>query len=309
MIAENLKRLRANRGVGRKELAEALSLPYTTYTNYETGSREPNAKVLKALAFYYGVSVDEIIGYEKLTTESQFLGTFPNPVVNPIHKNEPSESSHIRKYRSLDDYGRETVDLVLDRECGRCKKAAIIPIRPEEPELENVDVNVYDIPAAAGRGNYLDQSGYETMSFPRTKVPRNTSFGVRIDGNSMEPKIMDGSIAFVQECQKIEDGEIGIFYLNGESLCKQLMVDHKLRKIRLHSINPKHKDKIVDDDQDLRTFGRVVGAFDEMVKVWQASKDGDPSGWIDLPKKTVDEFVRIAEQHKDFDFDPDDIYN
>lgn len=57
-----LYKLRNNKGVTQKELAEALKVTVRTITNYENGSREPDIATLVELASYFSVSVDYLIG-------------------------------------------------------------------------------------------------------------------------------------------------------------------------------------------------------------------------------------------------------
>lgn len=44
-----------------REAARRLNMPYTTYVNYEKGTREPNSETLIALAEFYGVSIDYLL--------------------------------------------------------------------------------------------------------------------------------------------------------------------------------------------------------------------------------------------------------
>ena len=122
-----------------------------------------------------------------------------------------------------------------------------------------INVIVYDEPAAAGAGNYLNDQESSTVRFPEGVVPRRADFGVRIDGDSMEPEIPNGSIVFVESLPQIEDGEIGIFLLNGNGYCKCLHIDQKKKQVRLVSDNSKYKDIVISESDDLRTFGKVVG--------------------------------------------------
>lgn len=47
-----------------KDTARALGLPYTTYVNYEKGTREPGSEMLMKLADFFGTSIDELLGKE-----------------------------------------------------------------------------------------------------------------------------------------------------------------------------------------------------------------------------------------------------
>jgi transcriptional regulator with XRE-family HTH domain len=46
----------------QRQLAEALRVTVRTITNYENGSREPNIATLIALADYFDVSLDYLVG-------------------------------------------------------------------------------------------------------------------------------------------------------------------------------------------------------------------------------------------------------
>ena len=39
-----ISELRAEKGISMKEAARLLNMPYTTYVNYEKGTREPNSE-------------------------------------------------------------------------------------------------------------------------------------------------------------------------------------------------------------------------------------------------------------------------
>lgn len=60
-----LQSLRIEKGLNMKEAAHALEMPYTTYVNYEKGTREPNSEVLIKLAQFYGTSIDYLLGKEE----------------------------------------------------------------------------------------------------------------------------------------------------------------------------------------------------------------------------------------------------
>ena len=53
-------------------------------------------------------------------------------------------------------------------------------------------------------------------------APEQTDFGVRISGDSMEPLYHTGDVAWIQKKDSLANGEIGIFYLNGNTYIKEL---------------------------------------------------------------------------------------
>ncbi len=65
MICDRIRALREGTGKSARKFAEEIGIKYTTYYGYETGSREPGSDTLVALAKYYNVTTDYILGIEK----------------------------------------------------------------------------------------------------------------------------------------------------------------------------------------------------------------------------------------------------
>lgn len=61
-FAEQLIRLRRSEGVTQKELAQRLGVNITTYQRYEYGDRAPQLPELIALADFYDLSLDQLVG-------------------------------------------------------------------------------------------------------------------------------------------------------------------------------------------------------------------------------------------------------
>ena len=83
-----------------------------------------------------------------------------------------------------------------------------------------------------------------------------TYFAVKVKGDSMEPKIPNGSTIIIKKDIQIESGEIGAFNLNDENFVKQkkLIKD----KLILHSFNLAYEDKVVNEFDDFIEYGKVV---------------------------------------------------
>ena len=59
---QRIRDLREDRDLTQADLADVLSCTQACYSNYENGRREIPVAVLDALADFYGVSVDYLIG-------------------------------------------------------------------------------------------------------------------------------------------------------------------------------------------------------------------------------------------------------
>lgn len=240
-LSDNLRAIRKRRGDTQKDAGEKLGISPNTYSNYERGDREPGSDFLTAFAKAYGVTVDFILGISdiegrrdcKLTPKGQQIGLAYEKSPLPVQR---------------------TVEVALEP---YMEEPEAKPTK-EENDLEMIEMEIYEQPAAAGYGNYLSGDDYELISFIASEVPARADFGVRISGNSMEPTIEDGSIAWVQSMSEIDPGDIGIFILNGDAYCKELSVDIKKREIWLISHNEDYDDIEVGEDDDLRTVGKVL---------------------------------------------------
>lgn len=61
---ERLKELRKARGISQAALAERLGMSKSTIGMYETGDISPSLEVLNALADYFNVDIDYLLGKE-----------------------------------------------------------------------------------------------------------------------------------------------------------------------------------------------------------------------------------------------------
>ena len=62
LFSERLKELRADRNLTQKQVAEGVDMSQMAYQKYEYGTREPAYQKLIALADYFDVSLDYLVG-------------------------------------------------------------------------------------------------------------------------------------------------------------------------------------------------------------------------------------------------------
>lgn len=62
MIGSTLHALRKQRGISQDELAAVLNVSQQAVSKWETDAVEPDIRALCALADYYGVTVDYLVG-------------------------------------------------------------------------------------------------------------------------------------------------------------------------------------------------------------------------------------------------------
>lgn len=74
-IGNNIKRLRQNKGVTQEQLGEALGVSSQAVSKWENESALPDILTLPKLADYFGITIDEVMGYKlnALTYKEQFV--------------------------------------------------------------------------------------------------------------------------------------------------------------------------------------------------------------------------------------------
>ncbi|MBQ9718855.1 MAG: helix-turn-helix domain-containing protein [Clostridia bacterium] len=65
IIGRNIKRLRQSKAVTQEQVAEQLHVSSQAVSKWECGSAMPDIALLPALADYFGVSTDELLGYRR----------------------------------------------------------------------------------------------------------------------------------------------------------------------------------------------------------------------------------------------------
>lgn len=236
MFNDRLKKLRIAKGLNMKQVAAGLNMKYTTYVGYEKNEREPNSEILMQLADFFNCSIDYLIG----RTEAQ-------------EKHEPlkrevisvKDKEHIKKYNSLDPYGKEVVDSVLEIEFKRCNEPK------EEEKIIHLPKSVLKV--SAGSGNWLDEQQLESVSVLDTPQSRKANLVIEVDGDSMSPMYENGDNVLVNTKSDVAVGDIGIFIVDGNGYIKKLGTD------RLISVNPEYDDIFPAEYSDFRCVGKVLG--------------------------------------------------
>lgn len=84
----SLRELRKIKGVTQKDVADTIGVSQVAYSYYELGKREPPFETLTALADYFGVSVDVLLG--RSNTEQSSSAQWPRTITSarkPVGRN------------------------------------------------------------------------------------------------------------------------------------------------------------------------------------------------------------------------------
>lgn len=112
-----LRDLRHQKGATLKEVAAAIGITLSAYSNYEQGLREPSLQILKRICEYFEISADYFLDLETDTGAKLYTNTPPAPAALPL-----DETELLKNYRALSYVGKARVaaytDLLREQEEG-----------------------------------------------------------------------------------------------------------------------------------------------------------------------------------------------
>lgn len=117
-----IKEARESAGLSQKELAQIIGVAPNTMHGYESGKHDPKSDLLTKIAIACHVSVDFLLGQSQIVERAAELGF-----------QDSNERTLIKKYRTLDEYGKKAVNAVLDVECQRHEEILARQQAEEEP--------------------------------------------------------------------------------------------------------------------------------------------------------------------------------
>ena len=251
LFYETLQSIMDEKGLSIPDVARLSGLPDSTVRSMIA---RKNKSVALEVAFKLSRGLD--IPIERLNGE-----LVANIASNQWKKSADftsAEKEHIKNYRKLDSYGRSIIDSVLKLELERLEEFRRQLAQPRSQDAHSshpkVKLPLFTLPASAGRGVMLDNNmDFDTISVDDKSFSREASYAVRVSGDSMEPEFHNGDILLVKNDGSVDEGELGIFVLNGEGYFKEFGGD------RLISHNDKYDDIIINDGDSFYVKGKVLG--------------------------------------------------
>lgn len=231
ILSKNLKRELDYKNLTPTEFARIMKYPETTVFNWIHGKSYPRIDKIQEMADFFEI-------YKSDLTEDKNKHEQEN--TNKFLTNEEKEI--LEPYNQLNNEGKNksveyTWDLVASNKYEKTETVEIIG------------------GAAAGNGfNYIDEITSNKI-IPKKQRPTYDMI-IPVEGDSMEPKIHDGSLAFIRVSTDYDNGKIYVVDADGKVYIKQVYFDN--REIVLKSINPSYEDIHIEDLDTFRVIGEVV---------------------------------------------------
>lgn len=239
-FAQHVQEKKKEKGITSAELSQKAGIPLGTLNKLLSGVvEEPKLSAAVAIARALECPLSDLV--------DEMADLLPG-----------EEERLLSAWRRLDEYGRAMVRTVLNMESGRKMDAEEndLPAISQEVEAEEtIDIPIYMTPIAAGLGMPVDDEEREpeTISVRRTPETEKVDFALRVRGNSMEPRFMNGDILLIHQQNQLNFGELGAFVGDGAGYFKRFMGD------RLHSLNPAYPDIPICRFTEFLCCGKVVG--------------------------------------------------
>lgn len=232
-IGSRIKERREELKITQVELSKMVGVSKGSIGNYESGVSAPNEKILYKL-------------FSALKCDANYLYQDDLQVISNENELKISvlEKNHIKKYRTLDEYGKKAVDDLLDNEYERCQ---------EENKIKVIQLPLSELKVSAGIGSWIEDNRYGTIEVADTPQSRKADLVIEINGNSMEPTYHNGDNVLVRLQPSVDIGEIGVFVKDSEGYIKEL------GKNRLISHNKEYEDIILNEYSNINCVGKVIG--------------------------------------------------
>lgn len=140
---DRLKEARLSRGLTQEQIAKQIGVAKSTFTGYEKGNSEPSM-----------LTISKIMNVLKV--DANFLWQDETNSLTELVVSL-DEKALLRKYRALDDHGREMVDFTLEKEYERSKSLAEQASNNIVEMLSHLEVNA----AHHSKGEFTDEERQE----------------------------------------------------------------------------------------------------------------------------------------------------
>ena len=181
---ERLDLLCKEKNISKRKLEREAGLGTASTTKWKKEGSVPNQTSLEKLSKYLEVSVSYLIGESDFRTEEEAV---------------------------IDGWNKKFDTISLSNEVGKIEQGVMIPVLGTVPcgipidAIELVDVDEWE-------------------EIPEKMSRTGKFFGLKVKGDSMQPRIIEGDVVIVRQQNTAESGDVVVVRVNGdEATCKKLV--------------------------------------------------------------------------------------
>lgn len=223
-LGYRIKKLRQERQLTQKQVAELTGLKQNTISNHENGHRLLDEKDLETYAQAFNISLAALFDDQ--------------PYFSSNHVYDLDRKLEQEKHASWISYGQELLE------------------EQESAKKPLIEYRVYER-LSAGRGSsYYEDHSYDSVYYDEDISHDLASW---IYGDSMEPAYLNGEVALIKESSFDLDGAVYAVSWAGQTYIKRVYLEEE--GFRLVSLNPKYAPLFAHKDEEPRIVGKVIGHF------------------------------------------------
>ncbi|MBE6855845.1 MAG: hypothetical protein E7500_00225 [Ruminococcus sp.] len=238
-MVDRISELARNIGLSISALEKAVGLSNGIIGKWKKQS--PSCDKLKLVADYLNTTIDYLLTGKEKSSPTVELTADERELLDIYNNLSPKSQGRLR----------ERAEVLAELEAPAADE-------PDQEEPKVIMIRFVPLSVSAGTGEPLPEDSRSTyLKIKHSDVAEEADYAVRINGDSMLPRFKDNDIVLVKAQDEIEEGNIGIFTINGEGFIKEL------GKKRLISLNPEYDDVYFEEGQDIRCKGLVIATLEK----------------------------------------------
>ena len=246
-ILDRIKIKAKEQGLTISNIEEMLSFGKNSMYRWDTNS--PSVDKVILVANLLNISIDYLI-------------TGKDERISSVVDND--ENKLIQKYNQLSEIDKDKVNIFIEIASLKKEQHHDLSSKTKKNISENNTNYIAHRKAvpilgkvAAGIPIMLVEDYMDQAVAPSDSV----DFATVAKGDSMEPVIHDGENIFIKSQQNLDNGDIGVFDIDGETTCKRFKYDLKTKIVILTSFNSAYKPlkySLKNYQDTFRIIGKVI---------------------------------------------------
>ncbi|HDO9489559.1 TPA: helix-turn-helix domain-containing protein [Clostridioides difficile] len=289
-FCENLKYIRSSLNISQKEIANYLKLNPSSYSNYESGRREPGIDSLIKISDFLNVEIDKLLT-ENFSNNANFLKDIQNKLLNDIDYNEKVEdiNSDLRKNILLELEKKKKKYLSLlnneipkkikeidsliehinlynqqDLEISDEISPNVIKFKTKKSDIDYRSINLIG-KVSAGNPCYAFEEILDSFNIPSNLLcPSKDYFILEVKGDSMDKLYSPGDLLLIESTTLVSNNDIIIAIIDDEATCKKVHFCPNEIVLIPQSNNPAHKIQRYKPI-NVHILGRVLGKLSNYI--------------------------------------------
>ena len=220
---DRLESLCNEKNISKRKLEREAGLGTASTTKWKKEGSVPNQTSLEKLSDYFGVTVSYLIGESEFKTEEEAV---------------------------IDGWNKRFANDELKDEVKRIETGVRIPVVGTVPcgiPIEAIEL--------------VDADDWEEISEQMSRTGR--FFGLKVKGDSMTPRILEGDVVIVRQQASAESGDIVIAKVDGEEATCKKLVKHE-NGISLVPYNSIYEPMYFSNEEILNKPVKIIGKVVEL---------------------------------------------